>query len=116
MSSSRSWRHACPSTLRPITTRSNRLHSSRTWALAWRLPQRPERGAHLFREELRFLPSGEVAALVDLVEVDVDVRVGPLDPAAGGAPDLARERGEADRNRDRRRGLADRTGILLCFF
>ena len=59
------------------------------------------------REELRLLPGGEVAAPVDLVEVD-EVGVGLLDPAARGPEDLAGERGEADRERDRRRSLAGR--------
>src|SRR4029450_2998528 len=64
------------------------------------LSQRPERAAQLLREELRFLPRGEVTALVHLVEVDGDVGVSPLDPAARGTPDLPGERREADRNRD----------------
>src|SRR6185312_13610329 len=62
---------------------------------------RLERLAHLRAEKLGFLPRGEVAALVDLVEVD-DVRVRRLDPTARRPPDLAWERREAER--DRRRG------------
>src|SRR5258708_36862881 len=78
-------------------------------ALACRLAQRSECGAYLLREELGFFPGGEVAALVDLVEVDGDVGVCPLDPAARGTPDFPGERGEADRIRDRRGGPARRT-------
>src|SRR4029079_3462675 len=80
------------------------------------LSQRLGCGAQLLREELRFLPRGEVTALVHLVEVDGDVGVSPLDPAARGTPDLPGERREADRNRDRRRSLACRTNALLSFF
>src|ERR671914_2400018 len=69
----------------------------------------PERRSDLGGEELRLLPGGEVAAPVDLVEVG-EVGVDRLDPAARGSPDLAGERREADRNRDRRRSLAGRTG------
>ena len=46
-----------------------------------------------------------MAAPVDLVEVG-EAGVDRLDPAARGSPDLAGERREADRNRDRRRSLA----------
>jgi hypothetical protein len=46
-----------------------------------RLAQGPERHPELFREQFRLLPGGEVAALVDLVEVD-EVGVGTLGPAA----------------------------------
>ncbi len=56
-------------------------------------------------EELRLLPRGEVPALVDLVEID-EIRVDLLGPAARGREDLAGERGEADRERDLRGGLA----------
>src|SRR4051812_14080771 len=80
-----------------------------------RLTQRPERGAHLFGEELRLLPRGEVTALVHLVEVDVDTRVCPLDPAPRCPPDLSGERGEADRNRDWLGCLTCRSGVLLAF-
>src|SRR5215213_1579058 len=72
------------------------------------LAKRPERSPHLGREELGLLPGGEVAARVGLVEVG-EAGVGLLDPAAWGSPDLAGERREADRNRDRRRGLAGRS-------
>ena len=48
-----------------------------------------------------------MAAAVDLVEVR-EAGVDRLDPAARGSPDLAGERREADRNRDRRRSLAGR--------
>src|SRR5207237_2742671 len=76
------------------------------------LPDWSERGADLGREQLRLFPGGEVTALVHLVEVG-DVGVGLLDPAARGPPDLAGERGEADRDRDRRGGLA---GSLFLSF
>src|SRR5262245_38268760 len=69
------------------------------------LPQRLERRAQLRREERRLFPCCEVAAPVDLVEVG-EAGVNRLDPAAGGGPDLAGERREADGNRDRRRSLA----------
>ena len=71
--------------------------------------QRSERRPELGAEKLRLFPRGEVAALVDLVEVG-EAGVDRLDPAARGSPDLAGERREADRNRDRRRSLAGRTG------
>src|SRR5215213_651180 len=61
-----------------------------------RLAQGSERRPDLGREEFRLFPGGEVSAPVDLVEVgEVGVRL--LDPAARGPPDLAGERGEADR-------------------
>src|SRR5262249_32616099 len=61
-----------------------------------------ERRPDLGREQLGFLPGGEVAALVDLVEVG-EGGVGLLDPAARGPEDLAGEPGEADREPDLRR-------------
>src|SRR5688572_21931907 len=73
------------------------------------LAQWAECSPHLGGEELRLLPGWEVAAAVDLVEV-AEVGVGRLNPAARGSPDLAGERREADRNRDRRRSRATRTG------
>src|SRR4051812_32193386 len=73
------------------------------------LAQRPEGGADLLGEQLGLLPGGEVTALCDLVEVGQGwVRL--LDPAAWAPPDLVRERGEPDRDRDLRRGLA-RSGL-----
>src|SRR6476620_5857479 len=69
--------------------------------------QRPERCSHLAREERGLFPRREVAALVGLVEVD-EVRIALLDPAARGTEDLVGERGETDRERDRRRSLAGR--------
>jgi hypothetical protein len=87
------------------------LPALRAMADVW-LAQRAECSPHLDGEELRLLPGGEVAAPVDLVEVR-EVRVDRLDPAARGSPDLAGERREADRNRDRRRSLAGRTGYGL---
>jgi len=71
------------------------------------LAKRPERGTDLRREQLRLFPGGEVAALLDLVEVG-EAGVDRLDPAARGGPDLAGERREADRHGDRRRRLAAR--------
>src|SRR5215472_16277682 len=44
-----------------------------------RSTQWPERGPHLRREEVRLLPSREVVALVDLVEVD-EVGISALGP------------------------------------
>ena len=66
-----------------------------------------ERSPHLRGEEFGLLPGGEVAALVDLVEVR-EAGVGGLGPAARGSPDLAGERREADRHGRGRRGLAGR--------
>src|SRR6478609_9812298 len=45
-------------------------------------PQRAERVSHLAAEQLGLLPGGEVAATIELVEVDEVVRVGLLGPAA----------------------------------
>src|SRR3954447_3173988 len=67
----------------------------------------PERGAELVAEEIGLFPRGEVAAPVDLAEVD-EGRVDGLRPAGRGRDDLAGERGEAARDRDRRRSLARR--------
>src|SRR3984957_1412030 len=61
------------------------------------LAQGTERGLDLGREHLGLFPGGEVTAPVDLVEV-AEGRVGRLDPAARGRPDLTGERGEADRD------------------
>src|SRR5215831_2348999 len=66
--------------------------------LAW-LAQCPERRADLFGEELRLFPGGEVAALVDLVEVD-ELRVGPLGPAPRRLILLAREDAHGHRDGD----------------
>src|SRR5262245_3268267 len=74
-----------------------------------RLSQRLERRAQLRREECRFFPGCEVSAAVDLVEVG-ETGVDRFGPTAWGGPDLARERGEADRNLDRRRSPTSRTG------
>src|SRR5215213_71331 len=72
-----------------------------------RLAKRPERGSDLLGEQLGLFPGGEVAALVDLVEVG-EGAVRPCHPAARGRPDLAGERGEAHRNRYLRRSLCGR--------
>src|SRR4029077_15208111 len=74
--------------------------------------ERSEGGSELFREELRLLPGREVPALVDLVEVR-DVRVCLLGPASRRPPDLAGERGEAERQRHRWRRLAGSLGLGL---
>src|SRR3954447_4141776 len=76
------------------------------------LTQRAERRPHLGREELGLLPGGEVPAPVGLVEVG-EAGEHHLDPAARSREDLAGEVREADRNRDRRRSLAGRTGCGL---
>src|SRR5215471_5044122 len=55
--------------------------------------------AELFAEELRLLPRGEVAALVDFVEVD-EVGVGALGPASRSWVLLAREDADGDWNGD----------------
>src|SRR6266487_6490096 len=75
------------------------------------LAQRFECRADFGGEEFGFFPGGEVAALVGLVEVG-EGGIGLLDPAARGAEDLAGERGEADRDRDRRRSLVGRTSLV----
>src|SRR6185436_19064416 len=77
------------------------------------LPQRAECGPKFGREQLGLFPGGKVATLVHRVVVDVDVGVGPLDPAPRSPPDLAGERGESDRNRDGRGSLARRARALL---
>src|SRR5262249_47028299 len=121
--------HAAPSILdcgpaahRSSTRRQERLPVSKTRASCPRgnstaplSAQWSEARAQLFDEELRLLPGGEVAAPVDLVEVR-EVGVDRLDPAARGSPELAGERREADRNRDRRRSLAGRTGCGLVLW
>ena len=74
-------------------------------AHAWTSPQRSDaEAARISRQKSRLFPGGEVAAPVDLVEVD-DVRVARLDPAARRPPDLARERREGERDLDVRQGL-----------
>src|SRR2546423_1596381 len=98
-----SYRARTPS-LRPRAQAEAREQLWSDGLLMTSLAQRFERRAHLLAEELGFLPRGEVATLVDLVEVD-DVRVQRLDPAARRPPDLARERRETDRDRRRRQRL-----------
>src|SRR5262249_21625203 len=63
--------------------------------------KRAEGGPDLFREELRLLPRGEVAAPVGFVEID-QVWVDLLRPAAGRLEDLAGEDGECNRERELR--------------
>src|SRR5439155_7207403 len=79
-----------------------------------RSAQRPERGAHLFGEELRLLPGREMPALADLVEVH-GVRVRPLDPAPRRPPDLPGKRREADRDLDGHRRLTGGALVLGAF-
>src|SRR6476620_8813962 len=64
-------------------------------------PQRAERVSHLAAEQLWLFPGGEMAAPVELVEVDEVVRVGLLRPTARPLIELVRE--EADRERYRYR-------------
>ena len=78
------------------------------------LANRSECCTDLGREQLWFFPSGEMAALVDLVEVD-DIGIRLLDPAARSTPDLAGERREANWNRDGRWRVTDRTRGFLAF-
>src|SRR5215207_721454 len=76
------------------------------------LAERLERRAHLAGKQIGLLPGGEVAALVDLVEV-TEVGIGRLDPAARGSPEFAGERGEADQDLDVRGSLAGRSGLAV---
>src|SRR5262249_57430448 len=77
-----------------------------------RSPNLSERSPDLGREQLGFFPGGEVTALVHVVEVD-EGGVRLLDPTARGRDDLAGERGEADRDFDRRGSLAGRASLGL---
>src|SRR5262245_30468900 len=71
--------------------------------------ERPEGRSHLFGEQLRLFPGGEVATLVDLVEVD-QIGVDLLRPAARRLEDLAREHREGHREREFGRLLPGRKG------
>src|SRR5499427_7421656 len=71
------------------------------------LAQCLERCPELLAEDLRLFPGGEVAAPAGLVEVD-EVGVNLLGPAPRRLDDLAREDGEADRERQLGRLLAGR--------
>src|SRR3982751_2896837 len=62
--------------------------------------ERSKRGTDLFREKLRLLPGREVAALVDLVEVD-QVAIGAPGPCLRGPIHILRK----DRDRHRERDL-----------
>src|SRR4051794_17683563 len=73
--------------------------------------QRSEGGAELVAEELGLLPGGEVAAAVELVEVDEVVRVGLLGPAARRLVELVGE--DADRVGDRDRLGVEEIGLVL---
>src|SRR6516225_11307128 len=64
-----------------------------------RSAHRPEARADLFAEELRLLPRGEVAALVNFVEVD-GVGVGALRPASRSLVLLAWEDADSHWNGD----------------
>ena len=64
-----------------------------------RSAQRPEARSDLFAEELRLLPRGEVAALVNFVEVD-EVGVGALRPASRSLVLLAWEDADSHWNGD----------------
>jgi hypothetical protein len=64
------------------------------------LAQRSERGAKLFAEDPRLLPSREVAASVDPVVVDEVVRVRALGPAPRSLVELVGEHGDGERDRD----------------
>src|SRR4029450_13744629 len=63
------------------------------------LPKRPERVSQFARKEFRLFPGGEVAALVDLVEVG-EVWVDLLGPMTGGPEDLVRENREGHWERE----------------
>src|SRR5882672_6945165 len=58
--------------------------------------QRSERGADLFREQLRLFPCREVTALVNLVEV-AEVGVGASSPRLGRSIDVVWKYRDADR-------------------
>src|SRR5262249_4173323 len=70
-----------------------RLRASRRHAITYRAEAR----ADFFGKELRLFPSREVAALVDLVEVD-EVGVGPFGPAPRRLILLARKDAHGHRN------------------
>ena len=61
--------------------------------------ERSERGAELGGEELGLLPRREVAALVDLVEID-QVAIGAPGPCLRGSIDLLRKHRDGHRKRD----------------
>src|SRR3954454_10745949 len=83
---------------------------SATWLGDLWSAQRPERGPQLGGEQRGFLPPGEVAAALGHGEV-AECGVGLLHPAARCPPDLAGERGEAERDLDRWHGLPGRQGL-----
>src|SRR3712207_9275926 len=76
------------STLFPYTTLFRSGHED-LLSQRGQLAKRPERGSDLLGEQLRLLPGGEVASLLDLVPVD-EVAEGPLPPAPRRAVDLGR--------------------------
>jgi hypothetical protein len=76
------------------------------------LAQRPERGAHLLREQLQLFPRGEVTAAVEPVVVDEVVRVGALCPAARGLVELVWEHADARKSRCGSGGF--RWQVLMC--
>src|SRR6266850_3258396 len=63
------------------------------------LPERSEGGAQLGGEKLWPFPGCEVAALVDLVEID-QVAIGAAGPCLRGAIDVLRKYGDGHRQRD----------------
>src|SRR5687768_11763870 len=67
--------------------------------MTFELPQRFERRAYLYREELWLFPGGEVTAFVELVVID-ELGVGPLRPASRGLILFAREYAHGNGNGD----------------
>src|SRR5262249_46770329 len=62
-------------------------------------PQRTERGAYFFREELRLFPCGKVATLIELVVVN-QLRVGALRPTPRRLIQLVRKSAHGGGNRN----------------
>src|SRR6266566_9990564 len=90
-----------------LTASAGRYRSASPAASRLSLAQRLERSPDLGREHIGLFAGGEVAAPGGLVEIG-EGGVGRLDPATRGPEDLARERGEADRELDLRRSLPGR--------
>src|SRR6266480_2381155 len=93
-----------------LTASAGRYRSASPAASRLSLAQRLERCPDLGREQLGLFPGGEVAAPGGLVEIG-EGGVGRLGPAAWGPEDLARERGERDRELDRGWRLPGREGL-----
>src|SRR5918994_477084 len=83
----------------PFQPKAWRRWRARTLPDGPRSTQRPERGADLLTEELRLLPGGEVAALVDLVVID-EVGICLLCPTPRRLILLARKDAHSHRNGD----------------